>query len=308
MIAPLLRIPFISISPRKIVHYTRTLHNIRRKKKSNVYSQEMSQADKDNRAARMVKARLKDSIYMLCDTARKKKVFDAKRNRHFTFKVAFMTLTLPGEQLHTDKEIHYNVFRPFMRRLKRMLPSLLYVWRAETQENGHLHYHLIVNEFIHYRDIRKWWNYYCLRAGYTKHADPNSTDIHSLRKVRDEAAYISKYLTKVEDEKKKKEKERDGEKESEKDRRDVDMKVWDCSMELKKAKRVVIEMPTQQLYDECRVIAEKGARVKHYEYCSVQYFNPIMLKAGTLLHDMYQQLIRKVLDAIPPPNTLTFSV
>jgi hypothetical protein len=290
MIAPLLRIPFISISPRKIVHYTKTLHSVKKKKRLIPY-QSVSQDEKDYRAARLMRARLKDSIYMLCDTARVKRVYDAKRNGHFSFKVAFVTLTLPGEQLHTDKEIHYNIFRPFIRRLKSILPGLLYVWRAETQANGHLHYHLIVNEFIHHRDLRKWWNYYCIRTGYTRHCDANSTDIHSLKKVKDEAAYIAKYMTKKEGE-----------------RRKVEMKQWDCSEELKRSKKIVIEMPAQQLYNDCRVIAEKGATVKHYEYCSVQYFRKSMLTAGTLLHDVYNQLLRQVLDAIPSNNTLTFSV
>lgn len=299
MHAPLLRIPFISISPRKIVHYTRTLHSYRRRR--HLYPQcvtgeekeekEEKEEEKEERNEILMKKRLKDCVYIMCDTARKKKVYSRKRNKHFTFKVAFMTLTLPGEQLHTDRDVHYNIFRPFMRRLKSMIPSLLYVWKVETQENGHLHYHLLINEFIHYSDIRKWWNYYCIRAGYRKHCDANSTDIHSLRNVRDEGAYVAKYMTKKEGK-----------------RRKVDMKVWDCSEELKKAKRIVIEMPSEQVYNECRVIAEKGAVIKHYDYCSVQRFRKSMLSPGTILHDMYQQLLRQVLDAIPTHNTLQYFV
>jgi len=153
-------------------------------------------------------------------------------NRHFTF----VTLTLPAEQMHTDKELHSKALNRFIQHLKRKHKLINYLWRAERQKNGNLHYHIICDTGIHWQPLRSAWNDIMRdlgyidkyrqnqqlhhSAGFRLHRDklkywpadkqlkayqegvscnwsnPNSTDIHSLKKVKDVAKYISKYCTK----------------------------------------------------------------------------------------------------------------
>lgn len=176
-----------------------------------------------------------------------RKQFMKKIDLHFTF----VTLTLPSRQNHTDQELKRNALDPFIRQLKRVHRVKHYFWVCEVQKNDNAHFHLIIDRAIDALDLRKLWNGYMEDLGYiddyrwnqelhhrdgfkprahlfkkwplqaqiqsyirgkkSNWSDPNSTDIHSLKKIRNLGAYCSKYLTK----------ETDG--------RKVEGRLWGCS-------------------------------------------------------------------------------
>jgi hypothetical protein len=72
-----------------------------------------------------------------------------------------------------------------------------------VQDNGNIHFHITTNKFIHWRAIKKKWNRLQQRYGYTqKHGDENkqmninSTDIHSVKNIKEVMYYFSKYISK----------------------------------------------------------------------------------------------------------------
>jgi len=114
--------------------------------------------------------------------------------------ITFVTLTLPSFQMHSDNEIKRKCLTPFIETLKRKYGVWYYFWRAEAQENGNIHFHILVDSYIHYSKIRKEWNRTVNKLGYVDrfelkhgHDDPNSTDIHKLQKVQNLESYIIKY-------------------------------------------------------------------------------------------------------------------
>lgn len=155
-----------------------------------------------------------------------------------TFQITFVTLTLCSSQKHTDNELKRHLLGHFITIITRKYPYLDYIWRAEKQKNGNIHFHLLINQRINWESIREVWNrlldkmgylleytnkmskmtldeYVYLRGGYkSKNIDkikeayrsgiksgwknPNSTDIHSLLKVNDIQKYLSKYMAKNE--------------------------------------------------------------------------------------------------------------
>lgn len=148
----------------------------------------------------------------------------------------FVTLTLPSEQLHTDKELYKLALNPFVKELIRKYNVKHYLWRAERQKNGNLHYHLIVDSYIYWKVLRNSWNRLLQPLGYIEEyaknqkefhkqgfkvrveklstwsaenqykayqqgvledwQNPNSTDIHSLKNVKNVEEYVAKYSTK----------------------------------------------------------------------------------------------------------------
>lgn len=119
--------------------------------------------------------------------------------RQFTF----ITLTLPSEQMHTDKDLHRKALNNFIIIIKRKFNVVNYLWRAEKQKNGNLHYHILADAYIHYLKVRDTWNKILEPLGYIDifeknngHRNPNSTDIHSLKKAKNAVKYISKYTSK----------------------------------------------------------------------------------------------------------------
>lgn len=119
--------------------------------------------------------------------------------------LSFMTLTLPVKQRHTDK-----VFRKL---LVRMIENLVkthkvkyYLWRAEPQGNGNIHFHVLLDRYIYHKNINRLWCKQLEKLGYitqyqkeknTKELPP-STEIRGLKKVKNTANYILKYMTKPE--------------------------------------------------------------------------------------------------------------
>lgn len=143
--------------------------------------------------------RIRHYVQLLTETAKTQHIYSKDLGRHFRFKLNFITLTLSSKQTHTDSEIYKGIFKPFLRILREKLPGLLYIWKAEVQDNGNLHFHLTGNKFIHHRRLRNIWNYCQDKFGYinrSRNADPNSTDVHAIKNIKDLPAYLSKYLTK----------------------------------------------------------------------------------------------------------------
>lgn len=70
----------------------------------------------------------------------------------------FVTLTLPFKQLHDDNDIKREIFTPFMQEMIRNWNIKCYVWVAETQENGNLHFHVLMDRAIPALRLRQIWN------------------------------------------------------------------------------------------------------------------------------------------------------
>jgi hypothetical protein len=172
--------------------------------------------------------RLRNAILLMIDQAEEKTAINFKTKKPFTYKIAFVTLTLPASQGDiSDRDIHKKCFELWVKRMKRRFGLRSYIWRRERQKNGNIHYHIIIDVWIDHANIRSHWNACIEKLGFVSrfhkkhsHADPNSTDVHSIRKVKNLAAYMVKYLTK----------------QAKQDQK-IEGKLWDCSPNLKTKER-----------------------------------------------------------------------
>ena len=170
------------------------------------------------------KKKLIKAINLLVAIALPKKAIDFQSGKEFSFRVNFITLTLPAPQGSVkDKELKQIALKQWIEYWRDHKPGMSYVWRAERQENGNLHFHIITDRFIHYKEIRDTWNkrlsvWHFIDDFEKKHHHrfPNSTDVHSVQRIRNLGAYIAKYMSKKET-----------------TAQTIDGKVWDCSKNLK---------------------------------------------------------------------------
>lgn len=100
----------------------------------------------------------------------------------------FLTVTLPSEQVHTDAVINRQCLQPFLQSLKRHHGIEHYFWRAEAQENGRIHFHILTDRYISKEDLQVSWNKCVNVLGYVDRyyeqsgeACPPSTEIHRIR-------------------------------------------------------------------------------------------------------------------------------
>lgn len=194
------------------------------------------------------------AIDYLLFMAKPKRLPDTKHGKGLFFKVNFVTLTLSSKQIHSDEQIAIHCFRPFLNTLRKRYPHINYIWRAERQSSGGIHYHIVTDRFIHWNELRNLWNKCQQNLGYVTryreaqlawHSDgfhyrpahpknwgrerqfkayeygmqtgwdnPNSTDVHALKHIKNLQAYFKKYMTK------------------EGQNSDISGRLWGCSSKL----------------------------------------------------------------------------
>jgi len=183
-------------------------------------------------------SKIRKGIEWLLVLAQDKKTYSIKKGKDFKFKVAFITLTLSSKQKHSDQVIKSECLNQFLIEAKKKWNVTHYLWRAESQKNGNIHFHILVDKFCPWSELRDTWNRIQNKLGYVDRYraemnlyhksgfqvrkellkswsykaqvrayrtgsqqdwnSPNSTDVHSVRFIQDLPSYLAKYCTKNE--------------------------------------------------------------------------------------------------------------
>ena len=109
---------------------------------------------------------LRDKISYLFQFAKARRIRTYSGKVLPNFKVCFLTLTLPSEQVHSTAEIYKYCLEPFLEVLRKRLKLQNYVWRLEHQSNGNVHYHIATDTYIDYFFAQKHWNAIIEKLGY----------------------------------------------------------------------------------------------------------------------------------------------
>lgn len=167
--------------------------------------------------------RIKCALDILLQRSPQVRIFNPISESYHDFRINFTTLTVAAKQNITAREAYDKLLAEWLRYMRRKCGLRDYLWKAELQERGQIHYHVATNTFIDYRTIKWRWNSLQKRAGllvgyHNKygHWNPNGTDIHAVHKVQDIHAYLAKYLAK-----------------SSQNTKATVGKVWDASLSLK---------------------------------------------------------------------------
>jgi hypothetical protein len=244
-----------------------------------------------------------------------KKILYNKQN------ITFATLTLPEGQQHTDNEIKSACLNLLLTHLRKKYKIEYYIWKAEKTKAGNLHFHLLLDKFVHYGYLRDTWNNCINKLGYvdrysakfvamdwkqyfqywqeTKYANdkrnpaqvyaayckgkkegfrnPNSTDIHSMKKIKSVSRYVGKYLGEGID-------GLSAEMSKEVQTDKINGKIWALSTALSKIKQTGREL-CGRLQNEfsylCNVFNEK---IKYFDFSAV-----LLVNLETLInHKCYQ--------------------
>ena len=138
-----------------------------------------------------------------------------------------LTLTLSSVQRHSDIFVKRNLLNTFLICMVSKQPCIKYLWKAETQKNGNIHFHIIIDRFLHKEWVLDQWNKIQRTTGYAPQKDVielrklcPSTRIESLRDKDSGINYVAKYVCK-----------NDG-------NRKVEGRLWSCSRELTQLKRI----------------------------------------------------------------------
>ena len=123
--------------------------------------------------------RLKTAINWFYYLSIPKEVKNNKFKTKFKFKLNFITLTLPCNQLHGDKFVKSEMLGSFLNLLRKQHKVVNYIWKAEKTKLGNIHFHILTDVYIHYNTINSIWNkilkfngyideYRCIQQAYHK--------------------------------------------------------------------------------------------------------------------------------------------
>ncbi len=170
---------------------------------------------------RMIKA---IEMLVMLTRGKEKKVINPDSGKMVKFRLNFTTLTVYSTDRNiTAKEAHKRCLEPFLQWMRRVHGCKLYVWKAEHQLRGQIHYHITCDTFLPKKAVTAKWNALQKEAGYLNSFfekygrwNPPSTKVHKVRRENRLAGYLTKEFTKAYQNEK-----------------SVEGKVWDCSMNLK---------------------------------------------------------------------------
>ncbi len=202
--------------------------------------------------------RIKNAIDWLLYFSEPKTFFNRKFKKNYQFRICFVTLTLSAPQIHTDNEIKKEVLNQFLVEFRKKWKVKHYLWRAEPQKNGNIHFHIVCDKFIPWSELRSVWNRCQGKLGYVErfkakhnHKNPNSTDIHSIKNIKNLSRYLAKYMTKNKQE------------------REIEGRMWGLSQSLSQVKSATYKRDAW-LMSEVRQIKEafkKQVVVSDYVTC-----------------------------------------
>lgn len=228
--------------------------------------------------SKKAKSRMEKAISYMIAASDEKTIHWRGSSKKTRYKLSFVTLTLSSEQVHDDEVIKKELLDQFLLEVKRKYRVTVYFWRAEKQRNGNIHFHILVNRFIPWYAVRAIWNRIQNKLGYVDRysnnqmlffkdgfkfrpelagnwsyknqqkayhegmacgfTNPNSTDIHSIKKMKNVLGYVMKYCTKDPEELL------------------VSGRAWGLSRTLSQVKNFVIER-YGKIDDELDMIAKK---------------------------------------------------
>lgn len=251
--------------------------------------------------------RIREKVEWLYTLSKSKTVTQKKGKVLYSFKMNFITLTLPSVQQHPTSLITSQCLNQFLTECSYKYGLKNYVWRLEFQKNGNAHYHIATDSYLDYLDVREIWNrclsklgyvaayaskmskftlsqyvaayndngatdFNTLRSRYTygtasRWQNPNTVNVKSVSNARNIAFYISKYITK------KSEVSLNPEVSS-REPSTSNIRMWFCSRSLSKLDKLELFMEALPTSAE-EVFANLSNTVKKiYDYCTVWYFTP----------------------------------
>ena len=196
-------IPILRITPSSLIVYYLNTENFQRSEKQIENEQNLTRGMYNGYMSPKTKSKVKRYLGTWFDSIkelkRRKSVEKLAKKPYLTF----VTLTLTSIQKHHDNEIKRKCLTPFIETMKRKYDVWNYFWRAEAQENGNIHFHIIIDSYIDHVKLRDEWNSCINKLEYIDefekkhgHRNPNSTDIHGLKDIRSIESYVIKYCCK----------------------------------------------------------------------------------------------------------------
>lgn len=173
----------------------------------------------------------------------------------------FVTLTLSAKCTVDDNKIKRELLGQFIREMQTKFDVKYYFWKAESQQNENIHFHLLLDNYIPRKQLQTIWNriqnkYNLVDIFEQKynHRNPPSTHVTSVTQVNNFVDYVLKYCLKNDNHRK------------------IDGRVYGMSDELRKLNVYKAEIHTALANDILKAEENKDVLMYRDEFFTVIIF------------------------------------
>lgn len=229
--------------------------------------------------------RIRTAVELLLQVSPARTVTNPYTKNVITHRLSFITLTIPAtKHNYTPNEGYRLLLKQFLRYFRENGIMTTYIWKAEFQQRGQLHYHITTNATIDFRIIRKYWNGLMIKNKMLEeyynehlHYDPNSIDIHQVHQLKDIQSYLIKYLSK-----------------DDQNQTETKGKIWGCSDNIKGKNLYSVELNKANAHKIMKAYNNNTITIKDLEMCSIiscETINPKTLLNKQQLEDLNNYLV-----------------
>jgi len=161
--------------------------------------------------------KLRNAMRWLIACSSLKQCYEKEKKRMVDYRINMCTLTFKKNM--QDDEFARKLLGMWLDMAKHRFGLERYIWKAEPQERGAIHFHLCCGVYLPYKEVCYTWNRLLYRNGI-RQVNANSTDVHAVEEEWNAEAYLTDYLMN--------EAKHSG-------RRRVTGRLWGCDRKLSKA-------------------------------------------------------------------------
>lgn len=159
----------------------------------------LTREEKDRANRRRIISRYWQAVGWLWLRSKRTRI-DLPSGKHLNHRQGMLTLTLPGVATADHKQVKNLILDPFLTYSRNVLGLLDYVWVAELQERGEIHFHMILNQFLPKDKVREAWLRCCDASGIIQGSKAGyrpATRIEECLNYKGSRAYAAKYMAKA---------------------------------------------------------------------------------------------------------------
>lgn len=276
--APRMSAPTLQIRSNLIIEYTPPKEgtNKNRAMQDRLTANIVNQETYTGRLCPGAKKRLFKAVEVLIQSTKDRVIYNPVIGFEHPFHLNFITLTVHSpDRMISGREAYKTLLSPFLQWFRRSKGCTSYIWKAELQERGQIHYHITSDTYIHKDELRAKWNELQRKAGYLDiyfekkgHYNAPSAHVKAVRKIANMAGYIKKRIDTWD----KKSNIRNEITKTVQNIESVGGKVWDCSLNLKRGSYFITDLEygygrkLQQLIVEGKVVQSRAERCIVYKF------------------------------------------
>jgi len=162
-----------------------------RNSQSTTWRKKPERKEQNGKLSLNARRKLKNAIRWLIASSPIKKCYEKKQKKTVEYRINMCTLTFKSNM--QDDKLARLLLGKWLEMSKYRFSLEHYIWKAEPQERGAIHFHISSGLYLPYKEVAYTWNRLLFKHGIDQR-NANSTDVHAVTNVQNLEAYLTEYL------------------------------------------------------------------------------------------------------------------